>query len=130
VIWQEHHHLYIGIVFGIICLAPLPVGMALHNWWWIGGSIIGVLLGFGYALDDVFQHALGWNTLFHRIDVWLMKWRFWQRISSWLDKYIFKSTEKQIEKLKALNNCFGMLKELSLEDLKEFESAVKRKKEK
>ena len=88
--WQTMHHLYIGSGMGFVGLAWLIIALPLRDLRSITWSLIVVIGGFTYALDDAFQHWLGWNTPFHRLDVFLKKFWLYQRICDWLDRRFFK----------------------------------------
>lgn len=90
------HHLYIGL--GIAGLGGTGIVLSLgpHSLPVITWSIIIGIAGLGYALDDTLQHWLGWNTPFHRLDVWLRKMGWYRKVTGWLDKTFFKRGEKDV----------------------------------
>jgi len=88
--WNTLHHLYIGCLIGFGGIGWLAVALPTRSLEGIVYALAVVLGGFGYALDDAFQHAYNWNTPFHRLDVLLKKLPVYQTICGWLDKTFFK----------------------------------------
>lgn len=82
-----HHHLYTGIGIGFVGLGGLAVALGRRRLKAITIWLIVIIVGFTIALDDAFQHWLGWNTPIHRLDVWLKKKSKWYRkFRNWLER--------------------------------------------
>lgn len=86
--WERLHHMYLGLLGGILCLGGAGVSMGWRSLpsieYFISGAIVSLL----WALDDVLYHNRGWKTPCWYVEQFLRKFKWWRALEEFINKLI------------------------------------------